>query len=194
MHEGIGRHRRTNEGDNSAERVLRDSSAAVEPRVGPRPLLDEVGPYWQHDQRSPPAVWVAVWDALRNIPGVIIGPSAMGEPDARAVLVPHVTRPIEGTSFAQPGAPLEPAHLHGPRDTSLHVVLPPPRAAEVVELGWATFCPHARFGSELIFYAPRDPRELAVVVAFAQEGVGWALRENAVTTFRPPVLTTRFAI
>ena len=41
----------------------------------------------------------------------------MGEPDARAVLVPDVTRPIEGTSFSQPGAPLEPAHVHGPRDT-----------------------------------------------------------------------------
>ncbi|WAB82945.1 hypothetical protein OVN20_07425 [Microcella daejeonensis] len=167
---------------------------ALPPRPGPVPRLDEQGPLWQRDQRAAPALWVAVWDALRGIPGVIIGPSAMAEPDARAVLVPPVTNPVDGTSFAPRGTPLEPAHLHGPRDTSLHLVLPRDRGAEVIDRGWGVPCPYARFGTELILFAARDDEELAVVASLAREGVLWALRENAVTTFRPSVLATRFAI
>ncbi|WP_168915354.1 luciferase domain-containing protein [Microcella flavibacter] len=170
------------------------TTGALLPRVGPLPRLDQDGPHWQREQCAAPALWVATWDALRDIPGVIIGPSSMAEPDARAVLVPQVTNPVEGTSFSPVGAPLEPAHLHGPRDTSLHVVLPRSRGAEVVENGWGVPCPYGRYGTELILFAPRDEVELSVVVGLAREGVLWALRENAVTTFRRPVLETRFAL
>lgn len=31
----------------------------------------------------------------------------------------------------------EPVHLHGVDDTSVHLVLPPERGRELVELGWA---------------------------------------------------------
>lgn len=156
------------------------------PRTGRPPTIDDDGPVWQLDQRAVPTTWVAVWDALRAVPGVIAGTSAVDEPGSRAVLVPSVTFPVPGTSFAPDGAPLEPAHLHSPSDTSLHVVLPHARVALVIAQGWGVQCPRAVHGTELILFAPRDEAELDVVVGLARESVRWALAQNSVTTFRPP--------
>ncbi len=142
---------------------------------------------WQRDQRSVPTMWVAVWDSLRSFPGVIAGPSAMREGGSRAVLVPSVVNPVAGTSFARTGLPLEPAHLHGPADTSIHLVLPPARAAIAVAHGWARPCPLAVHGTELIVFGPRDEAELAIVTGLARESVAWALAQNSVTTFRSPI-------
>lgn len=155
------------------------------PRPGSLPVFDESGSGgWQRDQRSVPTMWVAVWDALRSVPGVIAGSSARGEDAARAVLVPSVINPVAGTSFAPAGLPLEPAHLHGPADTSIHLVLPRARAALVVARGWARPCPLAVHGTELIMFGPRDEVELAIVTALARESVMWALAQNSVTTYR----------
>ena len=160
------------------------TSAVLLPRAGRPPVIDDEGPVWQLDQRAVPTAWVAVWDALRAVPGVISGPSALDEPGARAVLVPSVTRPEPGTSFGPEGAALEPAHLHSPSDTSVHIVLPPARGALVIAQGWAMRCPQAVHGTELILFAPRDEAELDVVVDLARESVRWALAQNGVTTFR----------
>lgn len=158
------------------------------PRSGTPPLLDEEGPVWQRDQRSVPTMWVAVWDSLRTLPGVIAGASAMGEAGSRAVLVPAVVKPESGTSFAPAGSPMEPAHLHGPADTSIHLVLPAVRAALVVAQGWARPCPLAVHGTELIVFGPRDADELAIVTALARESVMWALARNSVTVLRRPLV------
>lgn len=160
------------------------STAVLLPRSGRPPALDDEGPVWQLDQRAVPTAWVAVWDALRAVPGVIAGPSSLDEPGARAVLVPSVAHPVPGTSFGPDGAALEPAHLHSPNDTSVHIVLPPERGALVIAQGWAVPCPNAVHGTELILFAPRDAAELDVVVDLARESVRWALWRNGVTTYR----------
>lgn len=159
------------------------------PRAGRPPVIDDEGPVWQLDQRAVPTMWVAVWDALRSVPGVIAGPSAVGEPGSRAVLVPSVINPEPGTSFAYDGQPLEPAHLHSPADTSLHVVLPLERVALVIAQGWAVQCPRAVHGTELILFAPRDEAELDVVTALARESVRWSLARNGVTVFQRRTVT-----
>ncbi|KQV24617.1 hypothetical protein ASC54_08795 [Yonghaparkia sp. Root332] len=158
-------------------------ASLVLPRAGRAPVVDDDGPVWQLDQRSVPTTWVAVWDALRGVPGVTAGPSAVGEPGSRAVLVPSVISPEPGTSFSEGGRPLEPAHLHSPADTSLHIVLPLERVALVVAQGWAIPCPRAVHGTELILFGPRDEAELEVVTALARESVRWSLARNGVTVF-----------
>lgn len=158
-------------------------AALLLPRPGRPPLIDDEGPVWQIDQRAVPTTWVAMWDSLRSVPGVIAGPSAIGEPGSRAVLVPSVINPEPGTSFAGAGQPLEPAHLHSPADTSLHIVLPLERVALVIAQGWATQCPRAVHGTELILFAPRGEAELAVVTALARESVRWSLALNGVTVY-----------
>lgn len=160
------------------------------PRSGSLPAFDESGSGgWQRDQRSAPTMWVAVWDSLRSVPGVIAGSSATGEDAARAVLVPSVINPVAGTSFAPAGLPLEPAHLHSPADTSIHLVLPHARAALVVAQRWARPCPLAVHGTELIVFGPRDEAELAIVAGLARESVMWALARNSVTTYRRHLAT-----
>jgi hypothetical protein len=161
-------------------------------RNGAPPVIDDEGPVWQHDQRSVPAVWVAVWSALRGLPGVVQGSSALAEPGTRAVLVPAVREPRPGTSFAESGNPLEPAHLHGPCDTSLHVVLPRERGAVVTSRGWGIPCPLAVHGTELILFAPRDEIELEVVTALATESVRWALARNGITASDDVEVSTPF--
>ena len=159
-------------------------AALLPPRVGRPPIIDAEGPVWQLDQRSVPTTWVAVWDALLGVPGVIAGPSAGGEPGSRAVLVPSVINPEPGTSFGEHGQPLEPAHLHSPADTSLHIVLPLERAALVIAQGWAARSPHAVHGTELILFGARDRGELEIVTALARESVRWSLARNGVTVYR----------
>lgn len=163
------------------------SPSVLVPRTGRPPSIDDDGPVWQLDQRAAPTTWVAVWDALRAVPGVVSGPSALAEPGSRAVLVPSVAFPVPGTSFAPDGAPLEPAHLHSPADTSIHIVLPPERGALLIAQGWAVRCPRGVHGTELILFAPRDAAELDVVVALARESVRWSLAENDVTTYHRPL-------
>ncbi|WP_182489345.1 hypothetical protein [Microcella alkalica] len=153
-------------------------------RTGRPPMMALDGPAWQLDQRSVPTTWVAVWDALRSGPGVIAGPSALGAPGSRAVLVPSVINPEPGTSLAPGGHALEPAHLHSPADTSMHVVLPAERAALVVAQGWGIACPRAVHGTEVILFGPRDEAELDVVSALARESVRWSLARNGVTVFQ----------
>lgn len=160
------------------------TSSLLLPRTGRPPVIDEDGPVWQLDQRSVPTAWVAMWDSLRSVPGVIAGPSAGGEPGSRAVLVPSVISPEPGTSFAPDGQPLEPAHLHSPADTSLHVLLPLERVALVVAQGWGIQCPRAVHGTELILFAPRDETELEVVTSLARESVRWSLARNGVTVYQ----------
>lgn len=160
------------------------SATVLLPRTGRPPAIDDDGPVWQLDQRAVPTTWVAVWDALRSVPGVIAGASALDEPGSRAVLVPSVTFPVPGTSFAVDGNPLEPAHLHSPSDTSIHIVLPAERGALLIAQGWAIRCPRAVHGTELILFGPRDEAELEVVVALARESVRWALAANSVTTYQ----------
>jgi hypothetical protein len=169
-----------------------ESLPSLPRRLGVAPAIDDEGPVWQRDQRAVPAVWVAVWSALRRLPGVVQGSSALAEPGTRAVLVPTVREPQPGTSFAEAGHPLEPAHLHGPCDTSLHVVLPRDRGAVVTAQGWGIPCPLAVHGTELILFAPRDETELAVVIALATESVQWALARNGVTASADPEVSTPF--
>jgi hypothetical protein len=99
----------------------------------------------------------------RSLPGVVVGPSAVSVPGARAFHFPS-------SSNTAPEAFLvgrEFAHLHPPSDGSLHLVLPPEAVDDVIENGWAERHPlagrHGVPANIVMVYGPRDDDELTVV-------------------------------
>lgn len=112
------------------------------------------------------------------LPGTQEGHSQVSPASSRAVFLvgqPHERSP---ESSLAPGRRLEPVHLHGVEDTSVHLVLPADRGAELVRLGWAEPHGYADHGTEFMVYGPRDESELEVVVAVIEESLEFADTER----------------
>ncbi|GAA1956894.1 hypothetical protein GCM10009838_11060 [Catenulispora subtropica] len=108
------------------------------------------------------------------LPGVVEGHSQVSPADSRAVfLVDQPTERSPETSLA-PGKRLEPVHLHGVSDTSVHLVLPAGRGARLVELGWAEPHQFADFGTEYMVYGPRTEAEVEIVLSIIEESLAFA--------------------
>jgi hypothetical protein len=81
------------------------------------------------------------------------------------------------TSLA-PGQRLEPVHLHGVHDTSIHLCLPAERGRELTDLGWAEPHQYEDFGTELLVYGPRDDAELEFVLSVIAESLSFARKSD----------------
>ncbi|SDQ62358.1 hypothetical protein SAMN02800687_2141 [Curtobacterium sp. UNCCL20] len=144
------------------------------PRSGPAPTTSVEGPHRQVDQRSTPELWGRLVAAVFALPDVVEGHSQVSPPSSRAVFpTDRETESAPERSLA-PGRRLEPVHLHGVDDTSVHLVLPVERGRELMELGWAEPHGYADFGTEFMVYGPRDDDELAVVVGIVAESLAFA--------------------
>lgn len=145
-----------------------------EQRPGTRPTTSNDGPHRQLDQCTPPALWGELVARVFSLDGVEEGISQVSPPSSRAVFLSdrRVERSPE-TSLA-PGQRLEPVHLHGVQDTSIHLVLPPDRGDELVRLGWAEPHQYADFATEHMLYGPRDGNELEAVVSVIEESLAFA--------------------
>ncbi|MDN5853614.1 MAG: hypothetical protein L0K86_12375, partial [Actinomycetia bacterium] len=96
-------------------------------RSGSRPTTSGEGPHRQLDQRSTPQLWGELVDRVFRLEGVSEGASQVSPPSSRAAfLVDMADERAPETSLA-PGRRLEPVHVHGVHDTSVHLVLPPGR-------------------------------------------------------------------
>lgn len=145
-----------------------------EPRPGPRPTTSDDGPHRQLDQRAPAAVWGALVARVYALPDVLEGHSQVSPASSRAVFLTDRRDELSPETNLAPGQRLEPVHLHGVEDTSVHLVLPTARAAELVRLGWAEPHQYGDFGTEVMVYAPRDLREVDLVVAVVEESLAFA--------------------
>jgi phospholipase/carboxylesterase len=132
-------------------------------RPGPPPSTTPTNPHTQLTQNAPNDLQERVLAYASSLPGVVVGPSAVSVPGARAFHLPS-------SSNAAPEAFMvgrEFAHLHPPSDGSLHMVLAPDLVDGVIENGWAERHPLAgRHGlptNIVMVYGPRDDDELAVV-------------------------------
>jgi len=103
---------------------------------------------------------------------VIEGHSQVSPASSRAVFLE--------TSLA-PGKRLEPVHLHGVQDTSIHVCLPAARGAELTELGWAEPHQYEDFGTEFMVYGPRTEAELELVLSMVVESISFARHSRKTT-------------
>jgi phospholipase/carboxylesterase len=144
-------------------------------RAGTRPRTTPTNPHTQLDQNAPVHLQEQVFALARSLPGVETGPSAISVPGARAFCLPACTHAArEAFLIAQ-----EFAHIHPPRDGSLHMTLPPPIVEAVIENGWAELHPLAGSrglpGNIVMVYGPRDEDELAVVGDLVRASHAFAL-------------------
>jgi hypothetical protein len=132
-------------------------------RTGPRPSTTPTNPHTQLTQNAPHDLQERVFAFASSLPGVVVGPSAVSVPGARAFHLPastHAAREafMVGREFA---------HLHPPSDGSLHMALAPDVVDRVIDNGWAERHPlagqHGLPGNIVMVYGPRDEGELAVV-------------------------------
>lgn len=149
-----------------------------EPRDGARPRTSDEGPHRQLDQRASPALWGELIARVFSLDGVEEGISQVSPLSSRAVFLSDQSVERSPETSLAPGRRLEPVHLHGVQDTSIHLVLPPDRGDELVDLGWAEPHQYADFDTEYMVYGPRDHAELAAVVSVVEESLAFARDER----------------
>jgi hypothetical protein len=143
-------------------------------RAGDRPAVSNVGPQAQLSQQSSPELWGLLVARSFALPAVEEGHSQVSPASSRAVFLREQREErLPETSLA-PGMRLEPVHLHGVADTSIHLCLPVERAEEVAALGWAEPHQYGDFGTELLVYGPRDVDELEIVLELIGESLAFA--------------------
>lgn len=150
-------------------------------REGARPLISSEGPQRQLSQQSSPAIWGRLVAGTFALDFVIEGHSQVSPASSRAVfLVDMLEELLPETSLA-PGKRLEPVHLHGVHDTSVHLCLPAARGAELTELGWAEPHQYEDFGTEFMVYGPRSETELEFVLSIIVESISFARHARRTT-------------
>ncbi len=151
-----------------------EPSYLVRRRSGPRPETTPTNPHTQLTQNAPPELQERIFAFASALPGVVVGPSAVSVPGARAFHLPDAAEGAREAFMVE----REFAHLHPASDGSLHMALPPDVVERVIENGWAERHPLAgRFGlpgNIVMVYGPRDEDELAVV-----EELVWASHAHA---------------
>ncbi|MEU7895693.1 luciferase family protein [Nonomuraea sp. NPDC049152] len=134
-------------------------------RHGERPTTTGLEiPHDQLDMFSPPRVRAELVKQAQALPGVFTGPSQVSEPSSLALRLRQPLGPWE--AFLHPSTD-EFGHIH--RAGFLHLTLPRPLLAPLVEAGWAEQHPISLRpewpDTIVMLYAPRDDGELDVVLA-----------------------------
>ncbi|MEZ0106374.1 hypothetical protein ABH920_000355 [Catenulispora sp. EB89] len=144
------------------------------PRPGERPTTSDDGPHRQLDQRSSPDLWGRLVARTFSLPDVVEGHSQVSPASSRAVFLTDRREERSPETSLAPGKRLEPVHLHGVEDTSVHLVLPAERGQELEYLGWAEAHQYADFGTEFMVYGPRSDDELDAIVSVIAESLAFA--------------------
>jgi phospholipase/carboxylesterase len=133
-------------------------------RPGPKPKTTPTNPHTQLDQLAPVDLQEKVFDFARTLKNVVIGPSLVSVPGARAFHLPADQHVKHGCAMVQG----EFAHLHPASDGSLHMTLPSNIVEKVIELGWAERHPLAgKYGlpdNIVMVFGPRNEKELEAVI------------------------------
>ncbi len=136
------------------------------------------GPQTQLSQQSSPALWGQLVARTFELDSVVEGHSQVSPASSRAVFLADMVEEHSSETSLAPGKLLEPVHLHGVHDTSVHLCLPAKRGAELTELGWGEPHQFEDFGTEFMIYGPRNEVELEFVVSFIGESVSFARGMN----------------
>ena len=154
----------TGRDEHYASRPMEPSPSFVgQRRSGPRPDTTTRNPHTQLTQNAPRELQERVFDFARSLSGVVVGPSLVSVPGARAFHLPEETPKARDCFMVDH----EFAHLHPPSDGSLHMSLPSAIVDAVIANGWAERHPlagkHGLPDNIVMVYGPRDENELAVV-------------------------------
>jgi len=146
----------------------------VVPRSGERPTVSSVGPQTQLTQRSTPELWGQLVARVFALDDVVEGHSQVSPASSRAVFLADQPDELAPETSLAPGKRLEPVHLHGVSDTSLHLCLPSARGQALTELGWGEPHQYEDFGTEFLIYGPRTLEEVHAVVSIIEESIRFA--------------------
>ncbi|HEY5420940.1 MAG TPA: phospholipase, partial [Marmoricola sp.] len=159
----VGRHAATPAGPPAETPWPTLAAGELPARRGTRPEVSWTIPQQQRTQNAPRDLQERLFDDIRQLPGVDVGPSHISVPGARGFVLREGS--ADQHAFLVPQF-AEFAHLHPSYDGSLHVVLPPELAADVSTKGWGR--PHMWAGTRLspgfmLVHGPRDGDEVAIV-------------------------------
>jgi len=149
----------------SANIAHRESAMTYPPlpeRQGPRPATTGSVPHQQIGVEAIPEVNAELFRRAFALPGVENRPSTFSLPGARGIWITNDVRIIRPDQIV---SRREFAHIHP--DGSLHASLPPDRALEAVEAGWAEPQPIAeRLGVPglVMIYTPQTLDQLETVL------------------------------
>lgn len=146
-------------------------------RAGPKPTTTPRTPHMQLDQIAPAGMHHRIIGLGRELSEVSLGHSAVSFPDTTAFLLsPSAARGGTPEAFMAPG--YEFAHVHAPREGSLHMCLPMQVLKEVYAKGWGEPHPVAgKFGfpsTIAMIYGPRDAGEFATVADLLRTSYAFA--------------------
>ena len=148
-------------------------------RLGAAPQTSKSGPHSQLTELASPSLWGDLVAKAFAIEGVRQGHSTVSMADSMAALMPELPKEHGPWSLAVEGF-VEPFHIHGVSDTSIHAVLPSDLAAEVVKNGWGEAHTYADFDTQVMIYAPRNSYELITVVELLKASAAFA-RESGMS-------------
>lgn len=148
------------------------------PRPGARPKTSNIGPHRQMSQQSSPALWGELVARAMQLEGVVEGHSSVSPASSRALLLLNQSDVISPETSLSRTKPLEPVHIHGVFDTSVHACLPEDRARAICEMGWGEPHPFGEYGTEVMIYGPRDEQELQIILRMIQESLEFARVSN----------------
>jgi len=159
----VGRHAATPAGPPAETPWPTLAAGELPARRGTRPEVSWTIPQQQRTQNAPRDLQERLFEDIRQLPGVDVGPSHIPVPGARGFVLREGS--ADEHAFLVPQF-AEFAHLHPSYDGSLHVVLPPELAADVSTKGWGR--PHMWAGTRLspgfmLVHGPRDGDEVAIV-------------------------------
>lgn len=144
---------------------LPPSLEGLSSRRGKPPHVDAHYPCPQTEESSPSAIYEALVKRARTLVGVTIRPTELSVPGGLALALDS------SLAKGQPEAFIIGREFAVVReDGSIHLMLPPAWGQEVINKGWATIHPLARYMAgaippqTLILYAPRDETELQTIL------------------------------
>jgi hypothetical protein len=147
-------------------------------RSGERPATTTQGPHIQLDQRSSDEIYDKLIERAFSIDGVTKGSSSVSLADTLAGLLVELPE-IHGSWSLAVRSYVEPFHIHGASDTSIHIVLPEDLATAVINSGWGEAHPYADFPTQIMLYAPRDFIELEFVLTLIDRSVHLAMTSTS---------------
>jgi len=137
----------------------------VPPRTGPRPRTASALPHIQLEQWPPAGIIEQLVERSLALPHILPKQSRMASPESIALCLPDRLAAGPHDAFIDAH---EFCHLHPLPEGSIHLMLPLEVRESAVRMGWAEPHPAARIGimpeALVMLYAPRNSRELAVVI------------------------------
>jgi Family of unknown function (DUF5519) len=141
-------------------------------------MTSKTGPHKQLTDNSPEEIWNELVSRAFDLPEIERGNSSVSLADTIAGLLPNSPQKHGEWSLAVTGN-VEPFHIHGMSDASIHLVLPSMRAREIYMCGWGEPHTYADFDTQVMIYAPRDENEILVALQLIRESRDFALESLA---------------